>query len=176
MSTCNQWTAEFQRIYHAALEKYRNGADNSDKILIQPDIDYLKKNGIKPINIFDYIEDVEKYGEPDYGTALLLASARREYFLLRQNGNWEEATVTTENLPPKTDSVDGIEWLPRIMPKARAFLAGRAVDDLMYCCGGDRRFFTTNNVNPIDFLRVVDAAGDDDQQVIDYVKQQQATA
>ncbi len=176
MSNLNRWTSEFYRIYQAALERYRGGADTPESILEQSDVDYLRANGIKPINIFDYIEDFEKYGEPDYGTALLLASARREHFLYRLDSKWAEPTVTTANLPPKTDDVEGIVWLPRIMNKARAFLAGTAEDDLMYCCGGDRRFFIENNVNPIDFLRIVDAAGQDDQQVIEFVKTAAGTA
>ncbi|MDB6028134.1 MAG: hypothetical protein JWM68_4357 [Verrucomicrobiales bacterium] len=41
----------------------------------------------------------------------------------------------------------------------------------MYLCGGDRPFLKSVNVEPADFLRVVWSAGDDNQKVIDYVRQ-----
>jgi len=41
----------------------------------------------------------------------------------------------------------GIEWLPRIIPKTKAKLRGE-LRDLMYCCGGDRRFFQAHSIHP----------------------------
>jgi hypothetical protein len=44
----------------------------------------------------------------------------------------------------------------------------------MYCCGGDRAFLSKHDIHPADFLRVVWAAGDDDQKILEHVKSRQA--
>ena len=170
MSELNPWSRGFQRVYHGALERFRAGAGSADEVVAADDAGFLRANGIKPINIFDYVEDVEGGGEPDYGTALLLASARRDHFLHVQGGQWREATATLDSLPPKSEALEGIEWLPRIIAKARAFLDGELADDVMYCCGGDRKFLARHALNPLDFLRVVTAHGDDHARIAEYVR------
>lgn len=167
----NPWTDGFERLYRTAKERYLAGAATPEDLLPNEDErTFLAANGLRPINLFDYIEDVTKYGEPGFATVLLIASARREFFLLKQGGQWPKHIVSLDDLPPKTDEVEGIVWLPRIIRKAQAFLAGALAEDIMYCCGGDRKFFTDNQVNPVDFLRVVEAANGNDQTVIDFVK------
>jgi hypothetical protein len=42
--------------------------------------------------------------------------------------------------------------------------------DTMFGCGGDRAFLSKYDIHPADFLRVVWAAGDDDQKILAYVK------
>ena len=78
--------------------------------------------------------------------------------------------VDPDKIPAKTDEVDGIAWLPRLIVKARAKLAGELPPDLMYGCGGDRPFLRERNSSLIDFLRVTLDAGDDDRTIIDYIK------
>ncbi len=169
----NSWAENFHRLYQKASSLYSQGASSPLEVVPnEDDRAYLAANGLRPINIFDYIEDTAKSGEPGYDTALLIASARREFFLFKQNAQWSSNVVRLDDLPPKTDELDGIVWLPRIIPKARAFLRGELAEDIMYCCGGDRRFFKDNNINPVDFLRIVEAAGDDDAPIIRYVKKQ----
>jgi hypothetical protein len=75
-----------------------------------------------------------------------------------------------DRLPSKDATVEGIGWLPRIIPKAKAKLRGEMPEDLMFDCGGDRRFFKENKIHPADFLRTVWAAGDDDAEIIAFVK------
>jgi len=78
--------------------------------------------------------------------------------------------VLDENrLPPKTDAVRGIEWLPRLLPKARAKLRGELPPSLMYCCGGDRRFFKAHDIYPAEFLSLVWRHGPDDAAIVDWV-------
>jgi hypothetical protein len=78
--------------------------------------------------------------------------------------------LTPAELPAKTAELDGIVWLPRILGKARAKLRGEMHPDMMFGCGGDRAFLAKYDIHPADFLRVVWAAGDDDQKVLAYVK------
>jgi hypothetical protein len=78
--------------------------------------------------------------------------------------------ASMEDLPAKTDAVDGIEWLPRIIEKARLKLRGEMPDDLMYGCGGDRPFLRRMRMSLPDFLKLVWEAGDDDRRIVDAVK------
>ena len=77
--------------------------------------------------------------------------------------------MDSQTLPAKTDEARGIAWLPRIIPKAKAKLRGELPPDTMFCCGGDRNFFRTNDIHPSEFLRVVKDAGDDEETIIDWV-------
>ena len=68
-------------------------------------------------------------------------------------------------------TLGGYAWLPRIIAKARAKLRGEMPPDLMYSCGGDRRFLKSIGADPADFLQQVWEAGDDDQNILDYVNE-----
>jgi hypothetical protein len=72
-------------------------------------------------------------------------------------------------MPAKTDAIRGIEWLPRIIPKAKAKLRGELPASLMYCCGGDRRFFKTHDINPVEFLDVVRQNENNDTAIVNWV-------
>jgi hypothetical protein len=60
--------------------------------------------------------------------------------------------------------------LPRLIPKAEAKLRGEMPADLMYCCGGDRKFFKTHNIDPAEFLRKVWDARGNQAEVVAWVK------
>ena len=72
-------------------------------------------------------------------------------------------------LPAKTDAVHGIAWLPRIIPKTKAKLRGELPPSLMYCCGGDRNFFTTHDIHPAEFLSLVWRHEHADAAIVDWV-------
>ena len=46
--------------------------------------------------------------------------------------------------------------------------------DLMYGCGGDRKFFKSNGIDPADFLRIVWAARADQAEIVSWVKEKRA--
>jgi Domain of unknown function (DUF5069) len=72
-------------------------------------------------------------------------------------------------LPSKDDQVRGIRWLPRLIPKTRAKLRGELPASLMYCCGGDRRFFKQHDILPAEFLAVLWRHVDDDEAIVEWV-------
>ena len=74
------------------------------------------------------------------------------------------------DLPAKSDAVDGIAWLPRLIMKARLKLRGEMPTELMYGCGGDRPFLHGMNLTLAEFLTLVRDAGDDDRRIIAAVK------
>ncbi|MCX6865247.1 MAG: DUF5069 domain-containing protein [Verrucomicrobia bacterium] len=79
-----------------------------------------------------------------------------------------------EGIPSATTAML-IAALPRILAKARAKLRGELDPDLMFGCGGDRRFLEKHgDIHPADFLRRVWAAGNDDGKLATWVAAQGA--
>ena len=163
------WPQHFREVYDKAVASYRAGNHKPDGLFDADAKAFLKSIGCSTQELFDFAEDFVRGGEPVYETVLLITSARRDYFREVQHGKLSEKRIDMNSLPAKSAEVCGIRWLPRIIVKARAKLRGEMPDELMYGCGGDRPFLRSMNVEPADFLRVVWAAGDDDQKVIDYV-------
>jgi len=116
------------------------------------------------------VEDFAKAGEPTLETALKIASVRRDYFLKVQNGVPSPRRISMDDLPAKEAEVEDIAWLPRLIPKAEAKLRGEMPPNLMYGCGGDRKFFKTHYVEAADFLRKVWDARGNQAEIVAWVK------
>ncbi len=165
------WNDTFLAIFDRCLDLYKSGNHDYKTYYSNEDSAFLTSIGYKPREFFDFIEDLGGEGEPSRSTALLVASVRRDYFLVMQGGKLSSHEITRDDLPTFGDEVDGITYLPRIITKAKAKLKGELDPDIMYGCGGDRKFLRTHgNIHPADFLRNVWAADGDDARVIKYVK------
>jgi hypothetical protein len=165
------WAHQLEELYQTALSKYRDGLRLADDSFFSNDeVNWLAGIGLRPIHVFDYVEDFVRGGSPDWNTFLLVVAVRREHFLMQLGGIWPGKEIPAADLPAKEDAWDGMPWLPRITAKARCFLAGSLASDLMYGCGGDRKFFRTTGVTPPDFLRVVLKVGKDDAAVTRFVQ------
>ena len=160
---------EFRALYDKAVKQYAAGKRTPDDIFSKHEVAFLASIGSRAQDLFDYAEDAANYGEPDFETALLVQSVCRSYFLLIQKGAPSKVVLDESALPTKTAAIRGIEWLPRLMPKARAKLRGELPTALMYGCGGDRRFFKQHDIHPAEFLQLVWQAGDNDKTIIDWV-------
>lgn len=135
---------------------------------------FLDSLGATPQEIFDFVEDTFHGGEPGFETTLLITATRREYFLGVQKGQRSGRVIDMDKLPPKSAELGGIEWLPRIIAKAKAKLRGEMPAELMYSCGGDRAFLREHGIHAADFLREVWAAGDDNERILDFVRKSAA--
>lgn len=165
------WNDTFLALFDRCLEKYNSGDKDFTSYYTEADLAFLQSIGCKPRELFDFVEDLGDEGEPSRSTALLVASARRDYFLVVQQGVASEHELTRDDLPSFGDLLGGMTYLPRILKKARAKLAGELNPDMMYGCGGDRNFLRTHGgIHLADFLRNVWACGDDDEQVLAYVQ------
>lgn len=134
------------------------------------DIAFLKSIGYKPRELFDFVEDYADEAAPAQSTALLIAAVRRDYFHVMQDGIASSREITRNDIPSFAEELSGITYLPRIIAKAEAKLKGELHPDLMFSCGGDRKFLREHNLHPADFLRNVWAAGGDGQKIADFVK------
>ena len=165
------WTRRLRELYDKAVDLYREGNRDLSSYFTPEETAWLASIGLRPINLYDWAEDMVGAGEPDWNTVLLIAAARRDYFLVHQKGVTETSVTEASELPPKTDELEGIPWLPRIIKKANCFLKGGLCHEIMYCCGGDRRFLKEHDIHPADFLRAVWASGGDSIKVLTFVKQ-----
>lgn len=163
-------------IWENAVHLYEKGNRDSSTYFSPDEMEFLQSIGHTAQEVYDFAEDRVSRGEPDCDTFLMIAMLRRQYFLQHMNGQKSPNEVDTGDLPPKDQEVKGIEWLPRIIEKARAKLRGEMSDDLMYGCGGDRNFFKTHDIHPAEFLAFVMENFNDDDAIIDFVVERSKTA
>lgn len=159
----------FHELYDKAVALYAKGQRGAGTFFSPEETTWLAANGLTPQHLYDYAEDQNNYGEPGYDIALAIETIRRDYFLNVQGGKSTGQVADSDRWPGKTEAVEGIEWLPRILPKVRAKLRGELPPSMMYCCGGDRRFFKANDIHPAEFINLAWRAGDDDRKIIDWV-------
>ena len=164
------WERRFSRLFQSAVEKYREGHQKAGGMVDGMDRKFLASIGHTEQEFFDFVEDFAKAGEPTLETALKIASVRRDYFLEEQNGASSPHRISMDDLPPKDAEIEGIAWLPRLIPKAEAKLRGEMPPDLMYGCGGDRKFFKTHHVDAAEFLRKVWSAQGNPAEIVAWVK------
>lgn len=170
----NAWTRQLRACYDKALALYRSGRRDEALYFTPEETGFLASIGLRPIHVYDYVEDFAGSGEPDWDTYLLIVAVRRDYFQSVQKRSENPAVISADELPPKDAEIGGIRWLPRIIRKARCFLEGGLCHDIMYCCGGDRRFLKTHGIHPADFLREVWAAKGDPDKILAFVRAAQS--
>jgi hypothetical protein len=170
MSMAYTFPTTFHALYDKAVAAFSHGVLNPDKLFDPAEVVWIKANGLSVQNFFDYAEDHIGSGEPGYEHALSIELIRRDYFLNIQNARPTGRTVDPSYWPAKDAAIDGIVWLPRIIPKVRAKLLGELPTTMMYGCGGDRRFFKTHDILPAEFLSLAWRYPTDDQGIINWVK------
>ncbi len=163
------FSATFRAVYDRATARFAQGGATAATLLDAPDVAFLAANGITAQHLFDYVEDRTNYGEPDYDQAHGIELVRRDYFLNAQQGRPSAAVLDPAALPPKSATVRGIGWLPRLLPKARAKLRGELPASTMYGCGGDRAFFQQHDILPHEFLALLWRHENDDLAITDWV-------
>lgn len=164
------WESTYRELFDRCLELYRSGDEDYTGYYSDEDLEFLGSIGYQPREFFDFVEDFADEGTPTPEAAVLITSARRDYFRFIQDGETSEAQIFPDELPAKDSELEGFVWLPRIITKARAKLRGELHPDIMFCCGGDRKFLRQHDIHPADFLRAVWAAGDDDAKIAVYVR------
>lgn len=164
----------FRALYDNAVRRYAAGQRGADTFFDAGERAFLAANGLTAQNLYDYAEDHLNGGEPGYDRALAIELVRRDYFLNVQQGQPSGRVLDEAALPPKDAAIDGIAWLPRLMPKTRAKLRGELPASLMYSCGGDRRFFKDHDIHPAEFLSLVWRHENDDAAIVRWVRARSA--
>jgi len=153
---------ELAELHSEACENYRRGERATSRIVSEAGVQALADMGIREQVIFDFVEDFVRYGEPSHEDFLSVVAIRQAHFVETLGGRWPGAVVSESALPLRADEWEGIPWLPRIARKAACFLDGSLSSDVMFGCGGDRRFLKEHDLALAEFLAAVnDAKGDD---------------
>jgi hypothetical protein len=160
----------FEKLYQKAVAQFGRGVRQAGGLFDREEAAWLAANGLTAQHFFDYAEDHAGSGEPGPANAIAIESVRRAYFLEVQQGRWTGATLDAATLPAKAEAVNGIAWLPRLIPKAKAKLRGELPASLMYCCGGDRAFFRQHDISPAEFLGLVWRSERDDAAIVGWVE------
>src|SRR4051812_33847778 len=123
----------FRSLYDKAVALYADGRRGAQSYFTADESAWLASNGITAQHLYDYAEDHNNYGgEPGYDIALGIEYLRRDYFLNVQHGKATGVIADPDTWPGKTETVNGIKWLPRIRVKARAKLRGELPASMMY--------------------------------------------
>ena len=166
----------FRSLYDKAVDLYAKGQRGAETYFTVDESAWLAANGLTAQYLYDYAEDQNNYGEPGYDVALSIELIRRDYFLTIQGGKPTGKVSDATAWPAKDAAINGITWIPRILPKVRAKLRGELPASMMYSCGGDRKFFKANDILAAEFLALAWRSGDDDQAIIDWVTQRSRSA
>ena len=165
----NFYQQKLIEVWNHAVNLYERGHRDATTFPVDNYLPFLSEMGMNRIDVFDFAEDWVCEGEPDIATFLLIHEQRRDYFWEVQNRKPSSLVLDSKKLPAKDAEVNGIHWLPRIIPKAKAKLKGELPEETMFCCGGDRNFFHKHKIHPSEFLFAVRRAGDEDQKIIDWM-------
>ncbi|MFT6179633.1 MAG: hypothetical protein ACJAQT_000880 [Akkermansiaceae bacterium] len=165
------WNDKFLELFRRCLSAYQGGNEDFSSYYTPDDLSFLASIGYKPRELFDFVEDFADEGTPAESTALLVAAVRRDYFLVSQNEKTSEKEILKNDLPSFGEEFDGIAYLPRIIAKATAKLRGELHPDVMFSCGGDRKFLRENgDIHPADFLRHVWSADGETEKLAEFVR------
>ena len=165
------WRATFRKIYEETLTLYQVGHREPNDLMRVSSREFLASIGMKAHEFFDFVEDWQQDGEPDFETILRIAAIRRNYFLEVQGGKNSPQEIPLSAFPSGNLTLGGLPWLPRIIVKARAKLQGKMPQEIMYGCGADRPFLRSVGIHPAEFLQMVWDAGNDDQTIVEHVLQ-----
>jgi hypothetical protein len=165
------YTTLLKTLHAEALANYQSGCRTPDTILSPESSAALVGLGLTNSSLYDCVDDFSRYGAPDLETFLGVAGLRVACF----GGVQTNAEIPESDLPRKSDSFDGVAWLPRIIRKAECFLEGTLCRDVMYGCSGDRAFLAKYDANLPGFLQAVLQAKGDPASVLRYLKDQAST-
>ena len=116
----NFHTEKLAELWHRAVNLYESGHQDGEAFPIEEDLPFLRSMGMNKIDVFDFAEDWVREGEPDLASFLLIHEHRRDYFWEVQNRVESSNRLDSSSLPAKDSEIEGIRWLPRIIPKAKA--------------------------------------------------------
>jgi hypothetical protein len=161
-----EWQHKFQSVYQRGVQAWRANKRSPETMFDSSDKAFLESIGCTAQELFDFIDDQELYGEPDYPTVLAVQRIRKDYLNQEMKGQSSGHVASMDDLPAKTDAVEGIAWLPRLIVKARLKLRGEMPSELMYGCGGDRPFLQEVGITLPEFLTLVREHGEDDSKIV----------
>ena len=103
-----EWAENFKTLYDHAVSAYRAAKRNPAAYFSSEQTAFLAAIGCSPQEVFDFAEDWCQFGEPAFETVLLITAARRDYFLVEQQGRRSDKVIDSDQLPARSDELGGI--------------------------------------------------------------------
>lgn len=167
-----EWNDRFMELFRDAVGRYHEQPQTPvNNFFLPEELSLLAEIGYHPGEMHAYVQEYATKGDPGPSTILLIAAARRSYFLIQERGQIRKAKpIRAENLPAPTDDYQEVPYLPRIIAKATAKLYGILAPNVMYYDNDDREFLRSHgDIHPADFLYMVWNAHGDKQKVVSAV-------
>ncbi len=167
-----EWNDRFMTLFKDAVERYHLRPQTAvEQFFLPAEQEFLASIGSSAAEMHAYVQEYATRGEPSPATALLIAAARRSFFMTQQRGMSGNAQpVRARDLPAENEEFQEIAYLPRIISKASAKLYGTLDSSVMYYCEKDRQFLREHgNIPPADFLYLTWSARGDKQKIVMHV-------
>ena len=126
------WRQEFHELFFTGVKRYEAGRQSPETMFESEDITFLESIGCSALEMFDFCDDYVQWGDVIYEHVEELQAVRLDHFQNTLNEKTAECPMSIDEFPAKSAELEGIAWLPRLITKARAKLAGRLPTDLMY--------------------------------------------
>ena len=126
------WKQRFRELFFAGVERHKAGRQSPDAMFEEVDIEFLESIGCSSQEMFDFCDDYVRWDDVIYDHVEELQAVRYEHFVEELDSQPAAHRMEMSEFPAKADEVEGIAWLPRLIVKARAKLAGQLPTDLMY--------------------------------------------
>ena len=127
-----EWRRQFHDLFFNGVERHKEGRQSPENMFEGEEPAFLKSIGCSTQELFDFCDDYVRWGDVIYEHVEELQAVRLSHFQGILNSQPAPNQMDMEEFPAKTDEIEGIAWLPRLITKARAKLAGNLPTDLMY--------------------------------------------
>ena len=128
----NSWKTQFRELFDAGAQRRKEGCNEPGAMFESAELDFLESIGCSAQEMFDFCDDYVGWDDVIYEHVEALQAVRYEYFVQELGSQSASHRMEMSEFPPKDAEVEGITWLPRLIVKARAKLAGQLPADLMY--------------------------------------------
>ena len=126
------WKQRFRALFNEGVERHKAGRQSPNTMFEADEIQFLESIGCSSQEMFDFCDDYVRWDDVIYDHVEELQAVRHEHFKNELSSRPADTRMEMSEFPAKADEVEGIEWLPRLIVKARAKLAGQLPADLMY--------------------------------------------
>ncbi len=167
-----EWNDRFMTLFKDAVVRYHLHPQTPvERFFLPEEQEFLQSIGSSAAEMHSYVQEYATQGEPSPATALLIAAARRSFFMTQQRGMSGNAQpVRAKDLPSEGEEFQEIAYLPRIISKASAKLYGTLDPAVMYYDEKDRGFLREHGaIPPADFLYLTWSARGDKQKIVMHV-------
>ena len=126
------WRTQFHDLFFRGVERHKQGRQSPEGMFEGEEPDFLESIGCSTQEMFDFCDDYVRWGDVIYEQVEELQAVRYEHFIEELDSQPASHAMEMDEFPPKDAELEGIAWLPRLILKARAKLAGNLPADLMY--------------------------------------------